>query len=142
MRGKTIHKHLLTILGSLSLALGMIGLVLPILPTTPFLLLAAYCWLRSSKRLYDWLMGHKVFGPYLYHYMTHRAVMKRTKVAALILLWASLLVSMLAVDNRHVQILLPVVGLAVTAHVLSLKTLTQTELTEIGTRPAISKDEG
>ena len=62
---KTITKFILMIVGLISLIMGFIGIYLPLLPTTPFLLLPAYCFLRSSKRLYNWLINHKVFGRYI-----------------------------------------------------------------------------
>ena len=61
-----VKKYALIALGSLSLALGFVGIVFPVLPTTPFLLIALYCYLRSSKRLYVWLIHHKLFGISVY----------------------------------------------------------------------------
>jgi uncharacterized membrane protein YbaN (DUF454 family) len=132
MQKQAIKRILLIISGSLSLVLGMIGIVLPILPTTPFLILAAFCFLRSSSRLYNWLIGHKVFGRYIYNYMTYRAVMKRTKIVAMVLLWASLLISIMVVDNLHIRLLLLVVGLAVSIHIATLKTLMQIKHSDDG----------
>jgi uncharacterized membrane protein YbaN (DUF454 family) len=65
-----------------SLGLGAIGVFLPVLPTTPFLLLAAYAAMRSSTRLHDWLLRHRVFGPLISDWQTHRAVNRRAKVVA------------------------------------------------------------
>ena len=62
---KTITKFILMIVGLISLIMGFIGIYLPLLPTTPFLLLAAYCFLCSPKRLYNWLINYKVFGRYI-----------------------------------------------------------------------------
>lgn len=132
MQKQAMKRYLLIISGSLSILLGMIGIVLPILPTTPFLILAAFCFLRSSGRLYNWLIGHKVFGRYIYNYMTYRAVMKRTKIVAMVLLWASLLISILVVDNLHIRLLLLVVGLAVSIHIATLKTLIQMKHSDDG----------
>lgn len=123
MKWQSIKNILLIIAGSLSLALGMIGLILPVLPTTPFLLLTAYCYLRSSKQMHNWLINHKVFGSYIYNYVTYRAVEKKTKVIALVFLWISLILSILIVDNLLVRLVLLVVGLAVTTHIASLKTI-------------------
>lgn len=132
MQKQAIKRILLIIFGSLSLVLGMIGIVLPILPTTPFLILAAFCFLRSSNRLYNWLIGHKVFGRYIYNYMTYQAVMKRTKIVAMVLLWASLLISIMVVDNLHIRLMLLVVGMAVSIHIATLKTLMQIKHTDDG----------
>ncbi len=119
----TIKKHLLIALGSLSLGFGAVGVVLPVLPTTPFLLAALYCYLRSSKRLYDWLMHNRLFGKYLYSYTTYRAVPLQTKLAALVVLWAGLITSMLLVGAIWVRLLLAVVGVAVSIHLILLKTI-------------------
>jgi len=81
-----IKKYLLIFAGSLSLVLGVIGAFVPVLPTTPFLLLSAYCYLRSSKRLYNWLINHRVLGTYIYNYLTYRAITQRTRIVALIIL--------------------------------------------------------
>ncbi len=113
------------ILGSISLVLGAIGIFLPILPTTPFLLLAAFCYLRSSKRLYGWLIGHRVFGNYIYNYMTYKAVTRSAKTGALVFLWATLILSSFLVGKTHVTILLFAIGTGVTIHLLSLKTMSR-----------------
>ena len=115
-------------LGSLSLMLGFVGIVFPILPTTPFLLIALYCYLRSSKRLYDWLIHHKLFGTYLYNYITYHAVPRRTQIAALVMLWSGLLLSMILVDLHYIRLILFVVGIAVSIHLLMLKTIEASQL--------------
>ena len=118
-----IKKMLLIIAGSVTLILGLVGVFIPVLPTTPFLLLTAFCYARSSKRLYDWLMNHKVLGPYIYNYVKHHAIHRRTKISALFFLWLSLTLSIILVDHLHVRILLLVVGLAVSLHLISLRTI-------------------
>lgn len=119
----SLKKYLLIAFGSLSLGLGALGVVLPVLPTTPFLLIALYCYLRSSRRLYDWLLHHRLFGRYLYNYVTYRAVPQNTKIGAMILLWAGLITSMILVDKLFVRLILLAVGIAVSIHILLLKTL-------------------
>lgn len=66
-------------LGAASLALGAVGAVLPLLPTVPFLLLAAFCFARSSKRVHDWLIGHPVFGPPIRDWRESGAIGRRAK---------------------------------------------------------------
>ncbi|OPL08277.1 MAG: hypothetical protein AVO33_01130 [delta proteobacterium ML8_F1] len=123
------NKKLITILclisGTVSLMLGITGIILPILPTTPFLLLASFCYLRSSRRMYVWLLTHRFFGAYLYAYITYKAIPGKTKLSAVIFLWLSLLASMMVVPRVPVILLLSVVGGSVTYHILSLKTLTR-----------------
>lgn len=120
---KSVKKFLLIFVGSISLALGIIGVILPILPTTPFLLLASFCYIRSSNRLYDWLMNHKIFGEYLYNYINFRAVKKSTKIGALIFLWLSLSTSIYFVSHLYIRILLVAVGIGVSIHLFTLKTI-------------------
>ncbi|MGM0431894.1 MAG: YbaN family protein [Spirochaetota bacterium] len=119
-----VQRFLLVIAGSLSLILGIIGIILPLLPTTPFLLLASYCYLRSSKRLYLWLINHRLLGSYIYNYMHYRAVSMKAKVFALILLWATLLFSIWLIGKLYLGLLLGAVGIGVSIHLLTLKTLT------------------
>ncbi|WP_446786518.1 YbaN family protein [Macellibacteroides fermentans] len=126
-----IKKYILIILGSFSLILGIVGIFLPILPTTPFLLLSSYCYVRSSARLYHWLIHHKVLGPYLYNYKTHKAILKRTKIGAIIVLWSSLILSIFLVKNWHVTVLLLLVGVCVSVHLNSLKSVSKEEFFSI-----------
>ena len=82
-----------------------------------------FFYLRSSYRLYCWLIGHKVFGSYINDYMEHRAVKKKAKVAALLFLWTTMTISIIFVPLTPVKWLLPIIGIAVSVHVLTLKTL-------------------
>jgi len=110
--------------GVASLGLGALGVVLPLLPTTPFLLLAAACFFRSSDRLYDWLMRHRWFGPYIRNYREHRAIALGAKVGTLTLLWATLAFTGLVVmESWWVRL-------------LSLRTLTPEMLAEDAGRPS------
>jgi uncharacterized membrane protein YbaN (DUF454 family) len=76
--------------GVLSLGLGILGMFLPVLPTTPFVLLAAACFARSSDRFYGWLLAHRAFGPMVREWRTHRSIPYRTKLVAIALMAASL----------------------------------------------------
>lgn len=120
----SIKKYILIIIGSLSLALGVIGMFFPILPTTPFLLLSSFCFIRSSKKLYNWLMNNRVLGKYIYDYLEHRAIKKGAKISGIMLLWASLILSIYIIQNSPIRLLLFIVGVLVSMHILSLKTLT------------------
>lgn len=77
-----ILRPLLWLLGAVALVLGIIGIFLPVLPTTPFVLLAAACWARTSPRFHRWLHGHRVFGPMVRDWATRRAVPRRAKYLA------------------------------------------------------------
>lgn len=126
-----VKKCFYFILGSVALTFGIIGVFLPVLPTTPFLLLAAFCYLRCSKRMYDWLIHHKIFGRYIYCYLTYKAIPKKTKITAIIFLWSSLIISMILIASLHIRIFLMVVGIGVSVHLMMLKTLSLEEMNEM-----------
>ncbi|MGM0503224.1 MAG: YbaN family protein [Bacteroidota bacterium] len=120
--GNKVFKFFLIILGSISLGLGVLGIFLPLLPTTPFLLLSAALFLRSSKRLYHWLMNHKYLGKHLQNYIQHKTIPRKTKIYAISLLWTTILLTALfAVPHSWVKILLIIIAAAVTIHILSFK---------------------
>jgi len=124
-------RYLLAAAGVVSLGLGAAGVVLPLLPTTPFLLLAAACFFRSSDRLYCWLIEHRWFGPYIRHYREHRAITLGAKVGTLAILWPTLgFTGFWVMESWWVRLMLLVVGVGVTWHVLSLRTLTAAMLAE------------
>jgi uncharacterized membrane protein YbaN (DUF454 family) len=123
----TAKKYLLIISGSFSVALGVVGIFVPVLPTTPFFLLAVFCYLRSSKKLYRWLMYHKVFGAYIYNYITYRAVLRSTKIGAIIFLWTGLIVSILIIDSWYVRGLLLFIGIGVSIHLILLRAVDKSE---------------
>jgi uncharacterized protein len=107
------------------LGLGVVGAVVPILPTTPFLLLATACFARSSSRLHYWLLHNRVFGETLRRYHNGEGLPLALKLTTLILLWGTLSASaFLAVPARlfWVRVFLLVVGLGVTFHILQLRT--------------------
>ena len=116
-------KHVLLSLGWLSLACGVAGIFVPLLPTTPFLLLSAALFFRSSPRAYAWLLGHKRLGPYIRDFRENRSMPMRAKVAALMLLWlTSLHCFFLILDHWALKTLMAAVAVGVTVYLLSLKT--------------------
>jgi len=121
---KTVLQYALIGIGILSVVLGAVGVFLPLLPTTPFLLLAAACFVRSSKRLHSWLMNHKWFGPFIYNYRTYKAIPRKTKIISIALLWATILYSAFwVVAILIVRLLLLCIAGAVTWHLCRLNTL-------------------
>jgi uncharacterized membrane protein YbaN (DUF454 family) len=109
--------------GLICLGIGAVGVFVPLLPTTPFLLLAAACFLRSSERLYHWLMNHRIFGSYIRNYREHRAMSIPSKILVLALLWLTMSYAILSVVKiLVVQLLLLFIAIAVTVHILALKT--------------------
>jgi Uncharacterized protein conserved in bacteria len=117
-------KTLYVILGCLSLGLGVLGIFLPLLPTTPFLLLAAALFARSSQRLHSWLLSHPVLGEYIRAFLEDRSIPLRVKILSLCLLWASILSSViwLADGKFWLQILLPGIAVGVSWHIFSYPT--------------------
>ena len=110
--------------GWLSVALGFIGIFLPLLPTTPFLLLSAACFLRTSPRFYQWLISHPRFGPYVVHYLNGNGIPLRAKIYTLLLMWSTMLFSaFILLDVPIVKITLPTIGLLVSIYILRLPTL-------------------
>jgi uncharacterized membrane protein YbaN (DUF454 family) len=100
--------------GTLSLALGIIGIFLPLLPTTPFLLLASACYVRGSRRLHQRLLEHPHFGPYIRNFEEGRGIPRRAKVTAIALLWVSCAWSIYLLPHIGLRIGLAVIASAVT----------------------------
>lgn len=113
-------KWFLVAVGGVSLALGAVGIFLPILPTTPFLLLAAFCFARSSRRLHDYLVNHKVFGTYISNYYNH-AMTPSHKARTLATLWFGITVSILLIGTLIPAIILPIIAGLVSLHIIRLK---------------------
>jgi uncharacterized membrane protein YbaN (DUF454 family) len=121
---KKIIRAILLFGGTVSLVLGAIGIFLPILPTTPLLLLAAACYLRSSERMHKWLLNNRWFGEYIKNYQAGRGIPLKTKILALTVLWATILFStFFVVDEILVaQIALVAIAIGVTVHLIRLPT--------------------
>lgn len=119
-----IMKWILTIFGCISLGLGVLGIFLPILPTTPLLLLAAALFLRSNRGLYDWLLNHPKLGPYIQNFMIHKSIPLRIKVLSVSLVWLTLLNCAIFVAEHWVfRLFFILLAAAITVHILSYKTL-------------------
>lgn len=114
----------LAALGLLFTLLGLLGALLPLLPTTPFLLLAAWCFAEGSPRLHRWLHENRLFGEYLRRYREGRGLPLSAKVGTISLLWLTLSASAYALRDRGPwpAVLLAVVGIAVTVHLSRIKT--------------------
>jgi len=117
-----LKKVLLTIAGFIALGLGAVGVALPVLPTTPFVLLAAICFSASNERAHAWLSRSRVFGPYIEHYRTKRGIKLPLKIGSIAFLWAGLGLSMFLTQHWWLYILLGVVGVGVTVHIAMIKT--------------------
>lgn len=130
-KGWKVMRILWLTIGVVCVVLATIGIALPILPTTPFLLAAAACFCKSSPRMYNWLLNNKWFGQYIKNYKEGRGIPMRTKVAALTVLWATIVVSTVFVLGRllpqafvlPVQLVMVVIPVGVSIHILRLPTL-------------------
>lgn len=121
-----MKKCFLIAIGILCLLLGVIGIFLPLLPTTPFFLLAAGCFFRSSDRLYAWLLNHKLFGKRIKYYRVYKAISLRSKLFSIALLWLTIGYSaFFVVQALWLKIVLLLIAVAVSAHLLSFRTLTR-----------------
>lgn len=118
-------KYLLVFAGCLALALGVVGIFVPLLPTTPFLLLAAALWVRSSPRLYAWLIACPRLGGYIRNFRENRALPLRAKVFSLVMMWGTMLYCVVALLEGYLwaQAALLTVAAGVTWHILSFATL-------------------
>ncbi|OYT16955.1 MAG: hypothetical protein B7C24_05290 [Bacteroidetes bacterium 4572_77] len=122
-------KIMLIILGSLSLALGIIGIFLPLLPTTPFLLLSAFFYSKSSPVFYNKLVNNTILGPYIKTYLNGNGIPLKTKIIALLFLWATLISSMYIFrDTLIISIILIFVGIGVSTHIIMIKTYKKRDL--------------
>ena len=116
-------RYLLITAGTISLVFGIIGILLPILPTTPFLLLSAACYARSSQRFYNWLMNNKWFGNYIKNYREGKGIPLKFKIFTIALLWATILFSIyFVVDTFLVELILIIIAVGVTTHIITIKT--------------------
>ena len=100
--------------GCVFLALGAIGVVLPLIPTTPFLLLAVFCFARSSPRLHDWILEHRTFGPLVHNWREHGSIDRRSKQISIVVIALTVLVSVL-LDVPHWALAAQIVVLAMVA---------------------------
>ena len=113
-----LKKRLLVAAGTISVGLGVIGIFIPILPTTPFLLLAAACYLRGSQRSYNWLINNRIFGPYIRNYQEGKGISLKTKIFTIFLLWLTIgLSAFLVIDSLVVRIILICIALGVTFYI-------------------------
>lgn len=118
----TMKKLILMICGFVLVALGTLGIFLPLLPTTPFLLLAAYCFLKSSEKAYNWLLNNKLYGTYVRDYIEKKGVPVKIKIVSLILLWSGILYSVIFVtEHRLLRASLMIILIGVTLHILTIK---------------------
>lgn len=134
---KNIIKWLLLGVGSLSVFIGFIGLIVPIMPTLPFLIIGAACYVKSSERFYKWLISHRYFGNDIKNFIEHRMISKKSKVFSIVFLGLAMGTSIGFIVPRLplnfitwvtnpsivLQILLGVITAGVMVYILSLNTV-------------------
>ncbi|MBD5771452.1 YbaN family protein [Marinomonas colpomeniae] len=122
MNGKRI---LYLLLGWFSLITGIIGIFLPLLPTTPLVLLAAWCFSHSSERFHSWLLNHKFFGPIVNDWQSSDGIPKRSRNRAILFMWAGMLISILMVSRFWATITLISIGICVSIYLLRMPLRTE-----------------
>jgi uncharacterized membrane protein YbaN (DUF454 family) len=122
-RHRILLRGLLVVAGTLFLGLGILGVFLPLLPTTPFLLLAAACYLRSSQRFYNWLLGNRLLGSYIKNYLEGKGMPLRAKIFSISLLWITIGYSVIfVVEALPIRVVLALIAIGVTTHILHIRT--------------------
>jgi len=117
---------ILIISGTISTALGIIGIFLPLLPTTPFLILAAALYARSSLKLYSWLLNNRLFGKYINNYIEGKGIPLKAKIFSVFLLWLTILYSSFFIINiLFVRVILILIAIAVSIHIILIRTKKQ-----------------
>lgn len=116
-------KYFYLISGFLLVAIGVIGIFLPLLPTTIFLILASICFLKSSPKTNEWLRNHKVLGGYIDNYQNKTGLTRNAKIANIITLWISISLSAIFLtDELYIKIILLAIAIGVTIHLVMIKT--------------------
>ena len=119
-----IARYFLICVGWVSVVLGVVGIFLPLLPTTPFMILAAICFSKSSKRFHDWLLNQPHLGNYIRMYLEGKGITAKTKVVTLIFLWLTIGSSAtFFVEPVYLKVMMVAIALAVTIHLLRMPTL-------------------
>jgi uncharacterized membrane protein YbaN (DUF454 family) len=118
-----VRKGIFITAGVICLIFGLVGIFIPVLPTTPFLLLAAYLFARSSERALQWLLDNRWFGSYIRNYREGKGMTARQKAITLALLWLTIGVSIIFVtDNGWIRVILIAIATGVTTHLMRMKT--------------------
>lgn len=111
-------KHVYNIVGCIAVGLGLLGVFIPLLPTTPFLLLASACFARGSTRLHAWLLNSKPLGQYLRDYEQGKGIPLRAKIVAIALMWTSLIVAIMRVPSLPLRLILAGIGICVSIYLI------------------------
>ncbi len=124
-------KYLLLATGWIALTLGIFGVVLPLLPTTPFVLLAAACFAKSSPRFHHWLLTHKFFGPIIHNFQSGKGIPKQIRNNTILFIWLTMGISMLVIATLWSTILLITIGASVTIYLMRQPVYEKSDVTPI-----------
>jgi uncharacterized protein len=120
----SFKKSMLTIIGTISILVGIVGIIIPLIPTTPLLLLGAACWFRASKKLHHRLINNKWLGPYIRQYQDGLGIPFKTKVYVISIMWISISISaFFIIPIVWAKILLFLIAASITWYISSIKTL-------------------
>ncbi|MBU4293930.1 MAG: YbaN family protein [Actinobacteria bacterium] len=115
-------KVLLITTGTFFIGVGIVGIFLPVLPATPFLLISAALYARSSKRFYNWLINNKIFGRYIKNYREGKGIPSKLKIITIALLWITIGCSAIfAIDIFWVRVILVIIAIGVTIHIIRIR---------------------
>ncbi len=115
-----ISKPVWNIIAGVFILIGVAGIFIPLLPTTPFLLIAAYCLNRGSDRMKRWFENNKTINMYLRNYREKKGMPFRAKMNSIVILWITIGISFYLIDNIYVRVILGIVVISVTAHILMI----------------------
>jgi len=125
---KKLKRRLLIVAGTIATAIGIVGIFVPILPTTPFLLLAAACYMRSSQKFYNWLLHNRFFGIYIRNYLQGKGMPRKIKMVTILLLWTTITCSIVfVVQSLIIRVILLVIAAGVSVHIALIKTTPKNE---------------
>ncbi len=120
---QNLKRTLLIAAGTLFVAMGILGMFVPVLPTTPFLLLAAYCYARSSNRFYQWLITNRWCGEYIRNYREGKGIPLKQKILTIVLLWLTIGNTVIFVTSQWwLRFILIGIAIGVTIHLIRIKT--------------------
>ncbi len=117
-----VSRYVLIGLGSIFLGLGVLGVFLPVLPTTPFVLLAGACYARSSERLYEWLLNNRLLGPSIREWDENKSIGRRAKITAILMIVVSFSFTVYVMEELIIRIGLAALGIGLVVFLLMVRT--------------------
>jgi uncharacterized membrane protein YbaN (DUF454 family) len=120
----SFKKGIYFIIGTLALAAGIVGAFLPVIPTTPFILLSAWCFFRSSSKIYQWVISNETFGPTIENFQKGKGITVNTKIRAVVMMWLTISISVyFFIRNMYIIAFVYLIAIGVTVYLYKLPTL-------------------